>query len=82
MARDRRRLLRETLALGAVVCALYGALFLYEAQVMAAFTRTDGFHWLLPVVTAFVFSLAHGAFTSHFWEVLGVRGKPPAGGKR
>jgi hypothetical protein len=82
MARDRRRLLRETLALGVVVGALYGALFIYEDEVMAKFTRTDGFHWLLPVVTAFVFSLAHGVFTSHFWEVLGVRGRPPAGGKR
>lgn len=79
---NKGRLLRTTLALGAIVAVLYGALFYYEEPVMATFTRTDGAYWLLPVVTAFVFSLAHGAFTGHFWELLGVRGKPAAGGKR
>lgn len=60
--------------LGTTLC--YGALFGYEAPIMAQFTRTDGLYPLLPVVTAFVFSLVHGAFTSYFWDVLGVSARP------
>jgi hypothetical protein len=52
---------------------LYALLFANEKQVMEAFTRIDGWYPLLPVVTAFVFSFAHGAFTGYFWEALGVR---------
>jgi hypothetical protein len=44
---------------------------------MAAFTRTDGLYPALPVITAFVFSFAHGAFTGYFWDALGVRAKSP-----
>ena len=44
---------------------------------MAAFTRTDGWYPVLPLLTAFVFSLAHGAFTGYFWEVLGVKARQP-----
>ena len=29
----------------------------------------------LPVVAAFVFSFAHGAFTAYFWDVLGVKAR-------
>jgi hypothetical protein len=28
-------------------------------------------------VTALVFSLAHGAFTAYFWEVMGVVARRP-----
>jgi phosphate/sulfate permease len=48
-------------------------LYLYEREIMAAFTRTDGWFPVLPVLAAFVFSFAHGAFTGYFWEVLGIR---------
>jgi hypothetical protein len=27
------------------------------------------------VLTALVFSLAHGSFTAYFWEMLGIRGR-------
>ena len=56
----------------------YGLLFSYQNEVMAAFTRTDGWYPLLPVITALVFSFAHGAFTGYFWEVLGVKARTPA----
>lgn len=61
---------------GAVTVLCYGLLFAYEKEVMAAFTRTDGWYPALPVLTAFVFSFAHGAFTGYFWEVVGVRARP------
>jgi hypothetical protein len=66
---------------GALSATLYVLLFLYADPIMATFTRTDGFYWLLPVVMAFVFSLAHGAFTNYFWEVLGIRGRKSNGRK-
>lgn len=53
--------------------SLYFCLYLYEGEIMASFTRTDGFYPALPIVAAFVFSFAHGAFTGYFWEVFGVR---------
>jgi hypothetical protein len=31
-----------------------------------------GMYAVLPIVTAFLFSFFHGAFTGHFWTVLGV----------
>jgi hypothetical protein len=64
------------LASGAASALCYVMLFAYEKEVMAAFTRSDGWYPLLPVATAFVFSFAHGAFTAYFWEVLGVQARP------
>lgn len=61
---------------GAASGLCYGLLFAYEKEVMAAFTRTDGWYPALPVLAAFVFSIAHGAFTGYFWEVLGVVARP------
>lgn len=60
---------------GVVSCALYLLLYLYEREIMAAFTRTDGWFPALPVLAALVFSFAHGAFTGYFWEVLGIKAR-------
>ena len=60
-------------ASGFVSSALYLLLYLYEQEIMAAFTRTDGWFPALPVFAALVFSFAHGAFTGYFWEVLGIK---------
>ena len=62
---------------GVASALCYVLLFSYQKEVMAAFTRTDGWYPVLPVVTALVFSLAHGAFTGYFWEVLGVKARAP-----
>jgi hypothetical protein len=62
---------------GAASALCYTLLFAYQKEVMAAFTRTDGWYPVLPVLTAFVFSFAHGAFTGYFWEVLGVTARQP-----
>jgi len=65
----------QLIASGIVSGALYLLLYLYEREIMAAFTRTDGWYPALPVLAAFVFSFAHGAFTGYFWEVLGIQGR-------
>jgi len=70
-----RKLWFKLVTSGAVTAAFYWMLFAHEAEVMASFTRTDGFYPLLPVVTAFAFSFAHGAFTGYFWEALGVQAR-------
>ena len=61
--------------LGSLLC--YGLLFAYlnDRSVMRYFVRTDGLYPLLPVATALVFSLFHGAFTGYFWDVVGVTAK-------
>ena len=53
----------------------YALLFahLNDSEVMSVFMQKD--RWYLPVMTAFAFSIAHGAFTGYFWEVLGVRAR-------
>jgi len=65
----------QLIASGIASGALYLLLYLYEREILAAFTRTDGWFPVLPVIAAFVFSFAHGAFTAYFWEVLGVKGR-------
>lgn len=65
----------QLIASGLLSGVLYLLLYLYEREVMAAFTRTDGWYPALPVVAAFVFSFAHGAFTAYFWKVLGVKAR-------
>ena len=71
----RRKPYPQLIASGIVSAALYLLLYLYEREILAAFTRTDGWYPALPVVAAFAFSFAHGAFTAYFWEVLGVKGR-------
>lgn len=70
---NRRKPYLELCGTGVVSGALYLLLYLYEEQVMEHFTRTDGFYPALPILAAFVFSIAHGAFTGYFWEVIGIR---------
>ena len=65
----------QLVASGTASGSLYLLLYWYESEILAAFTRTDGWYPALPVVTAFVFSFAHGMFTAYFWEVLGIRGR-------
>jgi hypothetical protein len=68
----RSRLWLRLFVSGGASALCYGLLFANEQEVMAAYTRTDGWYPLLPVLTAFVFSLVHGAFTGYFWDALGV----------
>ncbi len=63
---------------GLLSAACYWALFAHEQAVMASSTRTDGLYWLLPVLVAFLFSFAHGAFTGYFWEAVGIRARGAA----
>lgn len=56
---------------GAVSIALY-AVLLSKQDVVNQYVGRGGTYAILPIVTAFIFSFFHGAFTGHFWTVLGV----------
>jgi hypothetical protein len=64
---------------GMASCALYILLYVYEREIMTAFTRTDGAYPLLPVIAALVFSFVHGAFAAYFWDVLGITARRERG---
>lgn len=68
------RKITKTLALGVLTLMLYAGLFLMEDLVLGLSTL-GGWFGLIPVAIAFIFSLAHGAFTGYFWDLLGVRAK-------
>jgi len=72
---ERSKPYPQFIASGIASGSLYLLLYLYEREILAAFTRTDSWYPALPVAAAFVFSFAHGAFTACFWEVLGVKGR-------
>jgi hypothetical protein len=56
---------------------LYTALFANEAAVTDLYTR-GSFYAALPVLTAFAFSIVHGAFASQCLEALGITAKKSA----
>ena len=64
----------RTLALGVLTLLLYVSLFLMEDLVLHV-SALGGWYVLIPIAIAFVFSLAHGAFTGYFWDVLGVKAR-------
>ncbi len=68
----RRKPYLQLIVSGAISGGLYLSLYLFHREIMVAFTRTDQWYPALPVVSALVFSFAHGAFAGYFWEVLGV----------
>jgi hypothetical protein len=72
-ATTRKTYLMKTLIFGAMTAALYGAVFAYQEAIMHYWTK-GGIYCLLPVATVFVFSYAHGSFTSYFWSALGIEG--------
>jgi len=67
---------------GAASLALYALLFLYAEETVELARRTregETLCFLAPIVIAFVFSYVHGAFTSSFWDAIGLK---PAGKQR
>lgn len=56
---------------GIVSIAMYGMLLSKQDLINSTFGK-GGMYAFLPIVTAFAFSFVHGAFTGHFWTVLGI----------
>lgn len=69
---------RTVLLYGAVSITMYTALYLFSNDLVVLAQETGHGHKLLffvPIVLALAFSIVHGSFTAHFWEVLGVKAK-------
>ncbi len=61
----------KTALLACASIGLYSAFFANEATVTEYFTK-GGYYALLPVLTAFAFSIIHGAFAGQCLEALGI----------
>jgi len=59
---------------GATTLTLYILLYLFEDEFLSLSTQGTWF-FIVPVATAFVFSYAHGSFTAHFWDTLGIKAR-------
>ncbi len=66
------------LIMGILSLSLYTLLYLFSTDIVSFAQNTNSGQkslFLIPIVIAMVFSLVHGAFTSHFWDILGVKAK-------
>ena len=68
------KLLIKTLFLGLISILSYIIFFINENWVIENFTKGNWFA-ILPIITAFIFSLIHGAFAGHFIKLLGFEEK-------
>ncbi len=73
----KTKLVLETALLGIGSAVLYFLLFYFEDTVLgwSKGFKKEGWFFIAPIVIALVFSVVHGAFTGHFWELLGIRAK-------
>ena len=71
MSDKRREETKKAISYGIVVIILYTLLLTRQDFINANFSR-GGWYALLPIITAFVFSFAHGKLTGSFWSVLGI----------
>ena len=63
---------------GVISGGLYILLYIYADRLTLAAERVQSGEMVfasIPVAVAFVFSLAHGKFTAHFWDYFGFHPK-------
>ncbi len=77
METAKSKLLVQTTLLAALIAVLYFLLYYFEDWILerSGGFSVNGWYFLAPIFIALVFSAVHGVFTSHFWELLGVRAK-------
>ncbi|MBF0138280.1 MAG: hypothetical protein H7833_20385 [Magnetococcus sp. DMHC-1] len=71
---QRQREISLALFMGMIVVGMYSLLFFREQDVLH-YTTLGGYYALVPILIAFLFSMAHGFFTAAFWNVLGIKAK-------
>ncbi len=63
---------------GSLSITLYTLLYFFSQDLIQIAQSTQSGHkslFFIPIIVALVFSVIHGSFTSHFWDVLGVKAK-------
>jgi len=75
----KKKPVAKALIYGAITAVLYAAVFANVDTILHLFAR-GGAYAALPIGAVFVFSFAHGAFSSSLWSVLGIEAvtKQPA----
>jgi len=68
------KLIAKTSLWGVASLICYVVLYLFE-DVIIELAEKGEWYFLIPISAAFVFSVAHGNFTAHFWDMLGIRAK-------
>ncbi len=68
---SKKKPVTALLLTGIVSIVLYALLLSKQGLINNTFGK-GGWFAFLPIITAFVFSFVHGAFTGHFWTVLGI----------
>lgn len=71
----------KALFYGAVTAGLYAAVFSHSAAVVEIFAR-GSYYAAFPIATVFVFSFAHGTFSSSLWSALGIEAVTKSAAKR
>ena len=74
MPQEHRRVLKRTLVFGTVSVVLYLLLYL-GADLILEYSKQGRWFFFVPIGIAFLFSIMHGNFTSHFWDLFGVKAK-------
>jgi hypothetical protein len=74
MGDAKTRALTKTLVLGGASAILYFLLWLLATPIIA-YSQQGKWFFIIPIAIAFLFSAVHGAFTGHFWDILGVKAK-------
>ena len=74
MAIDQTKAVTNTVILGIISAALYLLLYLFSDQILQ-WSERGHWYFIVPVGIAFGFSFVHGAFTGHFWDLLGIKAK-------
>jgi ABC-type sugar transport system permease subunit len=74
MPQEHRRALKRTLVFGVVSVVLYLLLYL-GADLILEYSKQGRWFFIIPIGIAFIFSIMHGNFTSHFWDLFGVKAK-------
>ncbi|GAB4411984.1 MAG: hypothetical protein OHK0032_07960 [Thermodesulfovibrionales bacterium] len=73
-SQSKKKPVGKMVVTGIITVVLYTLLLTNQETINNYFGR-GGLYAFLPIITAFIFSFAHGAFTGSFWSVLGVEAK-------
>jgi hypothetical protein len=68
----------QTVSLGLFSMTLYFLLYYFNEPILDLSKQGD-WYFIVFIGIAFLFSLVHGAFASHFWDLLGVKAKSVKG---
>lgn len=71
---SKKKPVGKMIVTGIITIMLY-TLLLTNQEIINSYFGRGGIYAFLPIITAFIFSFAHGAFTGSFWTVLGVEAK-------